>query len=87
MSTTSMASSGVRSAYHTADSTALSSDTTSVRSFKTATAGSTTSLNDVDEDEESVANSASVWSYVTAEEVEGGNGHDMGTRRNEEEGV
>jgi hypothetical protein len=87
MSRTSMASSGVRSAYHTAESTALSSDTASVRSFKTATAGSTTSLNDVDEDEESVTNSASVWSYVTAEEVGEENGHDVGTRMNEEEGV
>jgi hypothetical protein len=86
MSTTSMASSGVRSAYHTADSTALSSDTASVKSFKTATAGSTTSLNNV-EGEESITDSASVWSYVTAEEVGGGDGHDVGTRRNEEEGV
>jgi hypothetical protein len=28
-----------------------------------------------------------VWSYVTAEEVGGGDGHDVGTRRNAEEGV
>jgi hypothetical protein len=61
---TSIASSSARSVYH-------STETTSVRGFRTATAGSTASLNGSEgNDGRSITNSVSMWSFVTAEEME-----------------
>jgi hypothetical protein len=52
------------SAFHSACSMAVRSDTTSIRSFRTALNSGAGDGNDA-----SVADSESVWSYVTAEEI------------------